>query len=474
VWRWLAAEPRDVVDLAGAGELGEPAPGGSLAEELRRWRGIVARRRLLVLARRHAAVALGLAALLEIGAQLDAFPQWVVVAVPLALFLVSVTALSLRGPSPFALARLLDDKLGLNDRLATALEIEARGGASPLERRTVDDAAALLAAGREDWHASATRAGAEAWALAGAVAGVAIVIGIGALTAGNSSSGPVEALGPHEGGRAANGAMENEYVKHAEKSKPGVGKAPTGRLHHFKGKNEPPSAEKSANSGYRKIPQAERTGARAKRGRAGNGEKGEGSKAPRGSKLKRGANSGVKGGDEKGAGKNGAGVPKEKEHPTLGFNVKSKGHGNHARRGTSRVSGAAGKKSAPNGAGDEATAGESEKKGGTPAGTNHAGGEQGNDQRNQAKPITGQASQAVRIQPAYAPSRSTKAGKERKKAGREEGAGGKARTAQVTGATQVGSRFSFVPVTGGAVPGPSAGLQLNYLESLKWVERLPW
>jgi len=44
----------------------------------------------------------------------------------------------------------------------------------------------------------------------------------------------------------------------------------------------------------------------------------------------------------------------------------------------------------------------------------------------------------------------------------------------VTGATQVGERFSFVPVTGGAVPGPSAGLQLNYLESLKWVERLPW
>jgi hypothetical protein len=474
VWRWLAADPRDVVDLAGAGELGEPAAGADLGDELRRWRAIVARRRLAVLARRHAAVALGLAALLEIAAQLGAFSQWVVVAVPLALFLISLTAFALRGPSPFGLARLLDDKLGLNDRLATALEIEARGGDSPLERRTVADAAALLAAGRQDWHASATPAGREWWALVGPAAAIGVVVAIGVLTAGgSSSSGRLEALGLRHGGRGGDNGLENEYVKHAEKHSPT--KAPTGKLHKFKGKKgPPPSAEKSANAGYQKIPQAERTGGPTKKGKAGKGENGEGNAPKRGSKLKRGANSEVKGGGEKGGNKSAANLPKEKEHPTLGFNVKSKGHGDHARRGTSKVSGPAGTKPQPNGAGDEATAGESEKKGGTPAGANHAGGEQGNNQQGQATPVRGQASQAVRIQPAYAPSRSNKAGKERKKAGREEGAGGKARTAQVTGATQVGERFSFVPVTGGAVPGPSAGLQQNYLESLKWVERLPW
>jgi len=475
MWRWLAADPRDVVDLAGARELGEPAQGASLGEELRRWRGIVARRRLVVLARGHAAVALGLAALLEIAAQLGAFPQWVVVAVPLVLFLISVTALAARGPSPFELARLLDDKLGLKDRLATALEIEARGGTTPLERRTVADAAALLAAGREDWHASAARAGREWWALVGPAAAIGVVVAIGVLTAGSSSSqGRLEALGPRHGGRGGDGAMENEYVKHANKAKKGV--APTGRLHKFKGvKGPPPSAEKSANSGYQKIPQAERTGKRGK-GHAGKGSGGNGPRS--GDKLKRGANSEVKGGEEKPGSKAGAKLPKEKEHPTLGFNVKSTGSkGNHARRGSSKVKGAAGNKAAPNGAGDQTTAGagESNKPGGSPsAGANHAGGEQGTNQRSHAKPITGQASQAVRIQPSYAPSRSKKAEKEERKAGREEGAGGKARTGQVTGATQVGERFSFVPVTGGAVPGPSAGLQLNYLESLKWVERLPW
>ena len=80
----------------------------------------------------------------------------------------------------------------------------------------------------------------------------------------------------------------------------------------------------------------------------------------------------------------------------------------------------------------------------------------------------------MKIQPGYAPSRSKKAGAEKHKTGTSQGAGGKARTAQVTGATQVGEEFSYVPAAGGAVPGPSAGLQQNYLESLKWVERLPW
>lgn len=476
MWRWPAADPREVVDLAGAGELGEPARAASLGEELRRWRGIIARRRLVVLGRRHAALALGLAVPLEIAAQLGAFPRWVAVVVPLALFLLSVALFMLRGPSPFELARLLDEGLGLHDRLATALEIEARGGGqTPLERRTVADAAALLAAGREDWHASTAPAGREWWALAAPVMAIAVVVGIGALTAGGASSGPVEALGPHRSGHGLEGAMESEYAKHLKRAKKGTGAAPTGKLHKFKEKKgPPPSAEQSSASGYRKIPQGERTGGREREGKAGG--KG-GVNGPRsGDKLKRGANSNVHGGGEEGGRKAASKVPKEKEHPTLGFNVKSHGHGDHARRGPSRVSGAAGKKTSPNGAGDEATAGESEseKPGAGRSGANHAGGERGNDRQGRATPIKGQASQAVRIQPAYAPSRSNRAGRERRKTGREQGAGGKARTAQVTGATQVGERFSFVPVTGGAVPGPGAGLQLNYLESLKWVERLPW
>ena len=478
MWRWPAADPREAVDLAGAGSVAAAsARDADLTAELRHWRGIVARRRLAVLVRRNGALALGLAALLEIAAQLGAFPQWVVVAAPLAAFAVAVTAFTLRGPSPFELARLLDEKLGLNDRLATALEIEARGGAkTPLERRTVADAAALLAAGREDWRASAASGGREWWALAAPAVAIAVVTGIGALTAGGSSSGPVEALGPHGAG-GERSAMESEYVKHAKKGAKGVAAAPTGKLRKLHArKDQPPSAQQAGKSGYQKIPQAERTAGRERKGQAGKGNGGEGNPPRPGSKLRRGAHSEIKGGNEKGGGNPAANAPKEEEHPTLGFNVKSHGHGKNGRRGSSRVSGPAGKKTNPNGAGDEPTGSEteSEKPGAGQAGANHAGGERGTEQQSHATPIKGQASQAVRIQPSYAPSRSRKAGKERRKGGREQGAGGKARTAQVTGATQVGDRFSFVPVTGGAVPGPSTGLQLNYLESLRWVERLPW
>jgi hypothetical protein len=481
VWRWLAADPRDVVDLAGAGTIGG-GEGPGLGEELRRWRRIVARRRLLALVRRHGAVALALAALLEILAQLGWVPQWVVIAVPLAAFLASVTAFAVRGPSPFGLARLLDDKLGLNDRLATALEIEARGGGeSTLERRTTADAAGLLRAGRADWHASTAPGGRDWWALATPVAVLAIAVGIGAAAGGSSSRAP-EAFAGHGAG-AASGPNEHHRGKGSEKGRKQL--APTGKLHKFKGVPRTPteaSQIEASEEGYRQIPQGAKSGQEAKAGtgaKATGKSNGKGSgKAPTG-KIHEGSGAPKGKPGESAAGKKSAagGKKKESEHPSVGFNVKGQKNHGHGRPGNSEVSGAGAKKSTPNGQGDESSSSSQSgsPKSGTPSGAGKAGGEQGTNAPAQVKPISGQASQAVKIQPGYAPSRSRKGGTEHHKAGDSQGAGGKARTAQVTGATQVGDRFSYVPATGGALPpGPSAGLQLNYLESLKWVERLPW
>jgi hypothetical protein len=479
MWRWLAADPREVVDLAGAGTLAGGGEGPHLGEELRRWRGIVARRRLVALARRHAVVALGLAAVLEILALLGAFPQWVVVAVPPLGFVVSVGVFAGRGPSPFGLARLLDDKLGLNDRLATALEIEAReargGSETPLERRTVADAAALLRAGSEDWHASVAPAGrADRSALAGVVLALAVIVAIGLATSAGSSTGPTEALGPGGGGGGA-GPPNEHHRRRAEKGHEKHA-APTGKLHKIEGRKRPEaSAVQSAKEGYQQIPQG-KVGKRGKAAATKGGGKGGPENAPTGklhkgntSRAQQGNHEGAKGGNSPTTGN------KEKEHPTVGFNVKGqKKHKGSGRRGSSEVSGAGAKKSGPNGQGDESSSSARPSKSGTPIGAGKAGGEQGNNQQGHATPIKGQASQAVKIQPAYAPARSTKAGKEGKKTGDEQGAGGKARTAQVTGATQVGEEFSFVPAAGGAAPGPGVGLQQNYLESLKWVERLQW
>ncbi len=448
-----------------------------LGDELRRWRGIVARRRLVALARRHAAVALGLAAVLEVLALVGLFPQWVVVAVPLAAFLVSVTVFAFRGPSPFGLARLLDDKLGLNDRLATALEIEARGGQeNPLERRTVADAAGLLAAGREDWHARPARAGRHDWSvLGGVVLALAVVVAIALATGGSSSSTATQALGP-SGGPAGAGSPNEQHKGHAKKPEKQL--APTGKLHKIEGKRRAEvSPVQTQNQGYQQIPQGKSAGRKGKaaatKGSGKAGKKGQAAgNVTKGSNTQAGKQSSAN--DGKGPSTNPNG---EKEHPTVGFSVKGqKKHKGSGRKGSSEVSGAGTKKSNPNGQGDETSASAQEApKAGTPTGAGKAGGEQGNNQQGHTSQITGQASQAVKIQPGYAPSRSTKGGKEKNKApGNEVGAGGKARTAQVTGATQVGEEFSFVPAAGGAVPGASAGLQQNYLESLKWVARLPW
>jgi hypothetical protein len=484
MWRWLAADPREVVDLAGARALAGGNSQADLGAELRRWRGIVARRRLVALVRRHGAVALALAALLEILAQLDAIPQWVVVAVPLALFVASVAFFFSRGPSPFGLARLLDDKLGLNDRLATALQIEARSGEeAPLERRTVADAATLLAAGREDWHASPARGGREWWAPLGALAAIAIVVAIGAATASDSTAGPRVALGPEGAGAGGNSPGSHKRAK-AEKAHEKQ-LAPTGKLHKFKGKNVAPSEQQSTKAGgYRRIPQGYKSNGKeaqgannAKAGKAGTG------KAPTGKLHK---NSGATNGEEKHGeektppGTDGQSSPKTKppkeKKEKIGFNIKGQKHGGQPRPGPSHVSGAGTQNKPSSGkgkAGGESGAQESAK-GGKPSGAGKAGGEQGTAQKAQATPIKGTATQSVRIQPGYAPSRSKKGGAEKHKTGVSQGAGGKARTAQVTGATQVGDEFSYVPAAGGAVPGPSAGLQQNYLESLKWVEKLPW
>lgn len=478
MWRWLAADPWEVVDLAGAGTLAGGADAPHLGEELRRWRRIVARRRLVALLRRHATVALGLAAVLEVLALLGAFSQWVVVAVPLAGFLVSVAVFAFRGPSPFGLARLLDDKLGLNDRLATALEIEARGGAplAPLERRTVADAAALLQGGREGWRAGAAPGGRTDWSALGvAIAALAVVVGIGLATGGGSSAGPTEAFAPQGPGGGAAAAPNEHHKKRARKGDEKHA-APTGKLHKIEGKlRQETSPVKTAEGGYQQIPQGKSKG--AKKGSAAAKANGQAAKSPNGApKAGTAANQekGQKNGPNNGNGPSTA-SNKEKEHPTVGFNVKGqKQHKGSGRRGSSEVGGAGAKKSAPNGQGDEAGTSAQPAKSGTPTGAGKPGSELGNSRQGHATPITGQASQAVKIQPGYAPSRSSKGGKERKAPGTEEGAGGKARTAQVTGATQVGNEFSFVPAAGGAVPGPSAGLQQNYLESLKLVERLPW
>ncbi len=312
------------------------------------------------------------------------------------------------------------------------------------------------------------------------MAAIAIVVAIGAATASDSAAGPNFALGP-KGAGAAGSANEHHRAK-AEKARE-KHLAPTGKLHKLTPKNTQPSAQQTTKAGgYRRIPQGAKAKAGEGRGSGGKASgKGTPGKAPTGKihKSSGGTNGEEKHGEEKtppGTDGQSKGAGHQNKKPQkIGFNLKGQKNGGHQGNGPSHVSGAAGNKpgSGKGKSGGESGAAETAK-GGQPSGAGKAGGEQGTNQKAQATPVTGKATQSVRIQPGYAPSRSKKAGAEKHKTGVSQGAGGKARTAQVTGATQVGDEFSYVPAAGGAVPGPSAGLQQNYLESLKWVERLPW
>jgi hypothetical protein len=315
------------------------------------------------------------------------------------------------------------------------------------------------------------------------VLALAVVVAIALATGGSSSSTPTQALGPNGGAGAPGGPGEHHRAK-AEKAQE-KHLAPTGKLRKLESKSTDPSEQQSTKAGgYQRIPQGTKSeGKEAKgAGAKANGKGGTAGKAPTGKLNKSdGSTAGQeKHGEEKTPPGTDANSPttehKNPKKQTIGFNLKGQKHGGNEGKGPSHVSGGAGNKPrSGNGKSGGAQAGTAEgKKGTQAAGGQKAGGEQGTSQKSEAKPITGQASQSVKIQPGYAPSRSKKAGAEKHKTGTSQGAGGKARTAQVTGATQVGEEFSYVPAAGGAVPGPSAGLQQNYLESLKWVERLPW
>jgi uncharacterized membrane protein YgcG len=151
----------DLVDVEGSREVTAPvAPTPSRAPrtagfdaDLRLLRRRVIRSWALAAAVRYAIVALAVAV---VPAALAAFGaiDWIwALVVPAAVFIVLLCARLLRPPSTAQVARLLDERLGLFDVTATALEIERRG--EPVDEGPAApvfaEAAALLHAGAESW-----------------------------------------------------------------------------------------------------------------------------------------------------------------------------------------------------------------------------------------------------------------------------------------------------------------------------------
>jgi hypothetical protein len=183
----------DLVDVSGPREAG--ATGASDAgtatfdSDLRTLRRRVVRRWALAVAVRCALVALTIAL---VPALLAAFGVigwvWAIVA-PVAVFIVAFAARLARRPSLAEVARLLDDRLGLFDVTATALQVERAG--DPVDEGPAApvyaEAAALLRAGASNWRPRARLGSRELLAAGGLIVALAVIVVLGTSGGGSAA-----------------------------------------------------------------------------------------------------------------------------------------------------------------------------------------------------------------------------------------------------------------------------------------------
>jgi hypothetical protein len=204
--RWLRADVADVVSIEPATHPthGTPRKAADTRSGLARWRGRLARRRALVLARRYLMVALAFATGIELvlvfagGKRLS---PWLLV--PLVLALAAGAVQSGRRVSLEQTAWMLDAGLGLANRVGTAVELaatqtgppnrtrgladEARAG---LAARVLEESDAAVARSFRDAHVVTRRSPAESAWLIGAAGVVALLVALpGIGLQGRSSNG---------------------------------------------------------------------------------------------------------------------------------------------------------------------------------------------------------------------------------------------------------------------------------------------
>ena len=214
------------------------------------------------------AVALGLAALLELLALLGAFPQWVVVAVPLAYFVVAVVVFAVQGPIAVRAGAAARRQArperpagdGARDRGARrARRARWSGARSPTRRGSWRRAARTGTRARRGRVATTGRCSAGSsspwrWSSRSALA-----------TGGSSSSNP-QALGPNGNGGAPRAGPANITAPRPKKSVKSIWRRP-GNCTSSKARNVPPSEQQSTKAGgYQRIPQGQKSNGKETKG----------------------------------------------------------------------------------------------------------------------------------------------------------------------------------------------------------------
>jgi hypothetical protein len=258
----------DLVDVNGPREGGgagaTDAGAATFDSDLRTLRRRVVRRWALALAVRCAVLALAVALVPALLAAFGAIGWIWAVVVPVAIFVVAFLARLARRPSLAEVARLLDDRLGLFDVTATALQVERAG--DPVDEGPAApvyaEAAALLRAGASNWRPRARLGSRELGAGAALVVALALIVVLG--TSGGGSSAPpkvtARALPPalrHHGVGGPN-SLSPPLVPPRAKHEGAKGAKQAKRFHPygiydygFEGKKKLPKFEQGTKTGLR-------------------------------------------------------------------------------------------------------------------------------------------------------------------------------------------------------------------------------
>lgn len=493
VVRWLRADVRDATELrprAGANApdaRGTDAPAGAqLDAGLRRWRAALRRHRAIVVVRRQLIVTAALAVVLQALHASGLFGQAVVPAVALALLLAGIAVVLSRGQSLEDVAHVLDERLGLFDQLATALDIGRRpdAGSRPLERRALATSATLMSASLSGWRAAGRRGAREWGALAAALAVLALLV----LFAQPAGSNPGSAARPGTAGAAGTTAGGGSHRAGAHTGTHATSKteARAPSLSHLRSNVNAgrfPSADPygGASAGYHSPSGQSLTYSQSAQPKSSvNVPRAPGERSADVGVPPSTASHSSPGTSAGSSGKNFAGIGAASTQGAISpvtaptqqpaTTVQRATRANAAEPGTSSPS------TSKSAAGQSSAASRSNAAGGTPSASPTAGHQRGSSTLGGADTAHGQATHNLQLQAGYAPIHSGKITRSGKPGSGEGGGGGPGRSSLVEGETSSSGEgsFPYVPSEGGSVSGGDAVLLTNYLQSLSWLKGQSW
>lgn len=483
----------DLVDVIGTreGGPGREAGAATFESDLRLLRRRVVGRWALAVAGRYVVAALGVAVVPALLAAFGAIGWIWAIVVPAALCLVALAVRLSRPPSTAEVARLLDDRLGLFDVTATALQFERAG--EPIEEGPAApvfaEAAALLRAGASTWRPR-TRLGGRELAVAGTLVVVlAAIAAVGSSGGGSGSTRPTpSALPPGLRHHPAGGPNSVSPPLVPPRAKREGAKAPDGSKRHpygiyaygFEGRKELPHYESKAQREGLHYAGGRPPGSQRAQSQFSAPEAAEGNEA-REKAEEKAAGANAQKGKQGERERSGESAPRQSLKSLTGGGAPPSGSvspvpsgSSDTRSSSDQKAGAPSNSAAPGSRSDASTPGS--QSGGSPSGSRSAGNQRASLANGEKGSAGGRTNGELTLKAGFAAVRSGKAANGRGPRN-AQGAGGPGKSAGIGGSAfeeaEAGA-LGYVPPDAGIAPTADPGLFARYLNALAAIAGRSW